>query len=470
MVFTKKQLKFILFAAFLPVFWSSVHATSDDEGERRPKRTAKVKLVSPMKRPRSRFWAGSSDSGSDTSEPQSPNTFVSMATSESPPPFSLGGSQADINASLYTALDRTLTISRPATPSTGLVLEEVKKLLIKTLRDNEDHWTQIIELVDDTRVMPTVGELVEDLIAYSSKEKLQACVWQLVAHAFGSEVLKSDHQLQEQLSRKLSHPYLALLNVIYKINASLQDKLTHDELMLPVIHYSHIFTPESESGYHFEDTAFNRRVDVAATNPHTGVYGGTWRKRNGLPKFSNFFPKDMDKDTVCKNIREAFANRVAESLEINGTAKQVLLGKSSSGIYIEMPTYFGISVNAYPIFTYTTFPESFDQSWSVTLGNHEYSYTDMLEIIRDAVFNHHNEAIRYTDFERDGKHWAIVDIAISDKFDLPGITYGVYVQVPANMVSHRKELRAKNLDPHKKHRRTPLQRTLFWNELSSEEE
>ena len=72
-------------------------------------------------------------------------------------------------------------------------------------------------------------------------------------------------------------------------------------------------------------------------------------------------------------------------------------------------------------------------SWSVTLGSQTYSYAQLLEIIKDAVLNHYNAAIRYTSFMRDGQQYAIVDIAPSDTLNLDGIKYGVYVEISKEM-------------------------------------
>ncbi len=417
MNYTKKHLKFIAFALILPVFWNVAIAGSDDESPTPPKRSTPSTFAAPANASpakRSRFWGPqSSDCETDSSAPSSPD-FGPISAPASPEAFSLGNSLADIDRALHTALAKdigSLGISRPATPNDGLVLVTIKKLLIDILHGNHRKWDELIDSIDNLHNMSTIKTLVDDeLISLCNNGTLLMFVQHLITHARGIYApALSGHELQRELSQKLSHPYLALLNLAHKINEQRTEKLTQAELAVPVINYDHIFTPNSETGYHYEDASLNRRVHVHATNPATDVYGGTWRKISGVEKFSNFFPQHMGRDGVCQSIHEAFANQVAESLEINGTAKRVLLGRSSNGTYIEMPTFFGVSVNAYPIFSYTQLPASLGTTWEVTLGDKTYTYAELLGIIKDAVFNHFNDAIRYTSLTRDGREYAIVD-------------------------------------------------------------
>ncbi len=354
----------------------------------------------------------------------------------------------------------SLGISRPATPNTGMVLAKIRVLIINALQDRRIDWDSLLEHINGLSNMSTIKTLVDDdLLKLSTRETLGTFVEQLFAHARGAQTPAAPGYAQcAQLSQCLSSPYLALLSLVYKMNQALSVKLSLAELQLPIMHYEHIFTPHSESGYHHEDAAYNRRVKVHATNPVTVVYGGTWRKLNRLPKFSNFFPVAMSKDEVCMCIREAFANQIADSLEINGTAKRVILGRTDRGMYIEMPVYYGVSVNAYPIFSFTKLPTTPDHTWSVQLGTATYSYAQLLEIIRDAVFHHFNDAIRYTKFMQDGREFSIIDIALSEKFDASGIKYGVYIQVSRTMLHSLQELREKYLIMGMTHRRTPVEK------------
>ena len=458
MIFYKNHLKFILFTLILPVFWSPVHATPKRSNTDTTDTTA-----TPPKRLRGAFWGSDSDSSASPSP-----EFIPVTSPQAPVIFSPGNSLAEIDLARNRALASdmgSLGISRPATPNDGVTLQSIKKQLLNLLENlpfaSKSDWDTFIDSVEELHNLSTLRTLVDQqIIGLCRYGKLHPFVQRLIAHASQTPLAPgSGYAFHAELSQKLSHPYLAVLSLVHKINSCLVLKLRMQELELPIINCSHIFTPNSESGYHYEDLSLNRTVRVKATNPDTLVYGGTWRKRNSMAKFSNFFPQSMTKDDVCQSIREAFENQVAESLEINGGAKRVILGRSSDGIYIEMPTYFGVSVNAYPIFSYTKLPQAPQAAWSAPIGSKTYSYVDLLKIIKDAVFNHFNEAIRYTSFTQGLRKYAIVDIAQSEKLQLDGIKYGVYVQIPKSMLFSIEELREKFLITQLSHRRTPLQHT-----------
>ena len=426
----------------------------------------------------SRFWGSPSSNGSISSVDKSPQQSPSNSKDRKGS-FDTMGQNSEYSpmrtllASTFNGLDMRSPSKKQKferEPALELRANIIKSLtsLLTTKHDELDEYRALTQLLmrypnkdDFSTIVPViivelsklniagnalntvVHNIIESaLVPDPQYDDILFCAEVFTDDEFSTEVssikdLPTDIYKQNKvLEQKLTSAHHYLLNIAWKLNDTLvqDEQLTNQELFLPIINCEHIFTGTDNTGFHHENRETPSPVYTVGKNGDNKVYAGHWRPaRKKSPKFSSFFPYHWSPSQVCEAIRNAFLNNViASAKHKNGIEKQLILGRGTNNVFIEMHAINNVIVDAYPLSYFINFPVTEDYRWETEIFEHTYTYNEILDAVKEAI-SHNRNSIRYELGGDYGHEEFIIDIAqtsiVQDKASFQGREKGIYIRI-----------------------------------------